>query len=161
MQWENEMKISEATRRKMLEVMTELLLVPEKAPPRTWEACEEERRLMESKWRSQALTQAKTGPDYGIMKEQFYYVDSSAIKSLMWRTDKKMKWKTGPLATGVLFVTWHSGGWYRLEGVHRSLMRAWLDSDSKGRFWHDWIKGRFDTWRWSGTKWVEVPRKRS
>lgn len=46
-----------------------------------------------------------------------------------------------------VIMTLLSGRMYRLFNVPSDLYDEWLDSGSKGRFWHDFIAGRYNTIR--------------
>lgn len=59
-------------------------------------------------------------------------VSSSAIARIDYRADRKD-----------LIVTFCESGTYAYHGVPRSLFEAFLESDSKGKFYNIFIKERF------------------
>ena len=124
----------ERARRMAIDALVALLNEPEPAPPRTWQDCEKEREF-----------RAKH-----MLPNVRHSVDSSAIRSMLWRNVSDMR-RPGKL-TGGMIVEWCSGGEYMLLGVHKSLADAWFSSESKGKFWHKWIKGHFTSYRWEEGK---------
>jgi hypothetical protein len=45
---------------------------------------------------------------------------------------------------GVLSVHFKNGGIYDIEGVPEELHKQFMDSDSKGAFFHQNVRGKFD-----------------
>ncbi len=61
-----------------------------------------------------------------------YPVESSNVAAVGYDVDE-----------AVLEVTFHSGGVYRYYGVQESVFQRFLHASSKGKFFHQNIKGKY------------------
>lgn len=48
---------------------------------------------------------------------------------------------------GNVIMTLLSGRMYKLFGVPQELYDEWLDAESKGKFWHEYMAGQYNTTR--------------
>lgn len=65
----------------------------------------------------------------------FRPVESSWIDSLAWQGE--------PGQLGVLLMRTRDGGVWRYQGVPRTFYLLWLGAKSKGKFYHEAVKGRY------------------